>query len=68
MPVGGMGAITRAMQKSIEAAGGSIRVGVGVKQIISGMNGIEGVELENGEMIAATRVVSNLHPLSLIHI
>ena len=62
LPVGGMGAITRAMQKSIEAAGGSIRVGVGVKQIIAGMNGIEGVELENGEMIAATRVVSNLHP------
>ena len=62
LPIGGMGAVTRAMQKSIEASGGTIRVGAGVKQIAAGMTGIEGVELDNGEFIQATTVASNLHP------
>jgi phytoene dehydrogenase-like protein len=62
LPIGGMGAVTRAMQKSIEVSGGTIRVGAGVKQIAAGMTGIEGVELDNGEFIQATTVVSNLHP------
>ena len=44
LPIGGMGAVTRAMQKSIEASGGTIRVGAGVKQIAAGMTGIEGVD------------------------
>ena len=62
LPIGGMGAVTQAMQKSIEASGGVIRVNVGVKQIVAGITGIEGVELDDGEFIRATTVVSNLHP------
>ena len=62
LPIGGMGAVTQAMQRSIEASGGVIRVNVGVKQIVAGITGIEGVELDDGEFIRATTVVSNLHP------
>jgi len=62
LPVGGMGAVTKSMQKSIEASGGVIRVNTGVKQIVAGATGIEGVELDNGEFIRATTVASNLHP------
>lgn len=62
LPVGGMGAVTRAMQKSIEASGGTIRVDAGVKRIVAGAGGIEGVELDTGEFIRATTVASNLHP------
>ena len=62
LPVGGMGAVTRAMQKSIEAAGGVIRVDQGVDRIVAGPDGVEGVELDSGEFIPAKIVASNLHP------
>ena len=62
LPIGGMGAVTKAMQNSIEASGGVIRVNAGVKKIVAGMTGIEGIELDNGEFIRATTVASNLHP------
>ena len=62
LPIGGMGAVTQAMQKSIEATGGEIRVDAGVKRIVAGRNGIEGIELDNNEFISTSIVASNLHP------
>lgn len=62
LPVGGMGAVTRAMQSSFEASGGLVRTGAGVKRILIEQDRVRGIELENGEIIKAGTVVSNLHP------
>ncbi len=62
LPVGGMGAVTRAMRKSVEASGGVVRTDCGVTRLLAGTHGIEGVELENGEVIRSRVVASNLHP------
>ena len=60
--VGGMGGITQAMAKSLEARGGTIRTGVRVKQILIEGNRAVGVVLETGEEIRAKTVVSNADP------
>jgi len=62
LPIGGMGAVTRAMKDSIEAHGGVIRLDSGVSRIVAGADGVQGVELESGEFIPAKIVASNLHP------
>ena len=62
LPVGGMGAVTGAMQRSFEAFGGTIRTDCAVTQLHTGREGIEGVELESGEVIRTRIVASNLHP------
>ncbi len=62
LPVGGMGGVTRAMRKSVEAAGGTVRTDCAVRRLLTGKRGIEGVELETGEVIRAPIVASNLHP------
>ena len=62
LPVGGMGAVTKAMQASVEAYGGEVRVGARVVRIVSGLQGVQGIELDNGEFIRTSCVASNLHP------
>ena len=62
LPVGGMGAVTKAMQASVEAYGGEVRVGARVVRIVSGLQGVQGIELHNGEFIRTSCVASNLHP------
>ena len=66
LPVGGMGAVTRAMRQSLEAKGGVVRTGCGVRRIVSGSDGIEVIELESGEVIRAGLVASNLHPRTIM--
>ncbi|HET6243744.1 MAG: NAD(P)/FAD-dependent oxidoreductase [Bacteroidetes bacterium] len=61
-PMGGGGAIVKAMTSKIKKHGGEIRTGVGVKRILLENNKAIGVELENGEQIRAKRVVSNADP------
>ncbi|MEI9944608.1 MAG: NAD(P)/FAD-dependent oxidoreductase [Chitinophagaceae bacterium] len=67
-PMGGGGAIVKAMTKAIKKYGGEIKTGVGVKRILlEQMNGIKknnavGVELENGEELRAKRIISNADP------
>ncbi len=60
--VGGMGAITQAMRKACEAAGVEITTDAPVKSLLVDDGEAVGVLLENGEEIAATRVVSNVNP------
>ena len=67
LPLGGMGAVTRAMEKSFEASGGTVRKNCRVKRIIADKKGITSVELENGEMITAKIVASNLHPKTTLN-
>ncbi len=64
-PMGGGAAIVKAMTKAIKKHGGQIMTGQGVKRIL--LEGDKkykaiGVELQNGEIIKAKRVISNADP------
>jgi phytoene dehydrogenase-like protein len=61
-PIGGMGAVTRAMAGAAKAAGVRIRTGARVRRILVEGDRACGVELESGESIAAHCVVSNADP------
>jgi phytoene dehydrogenase-like protein len=65
-PRGGMGAITQAMKRSIEAAGAKILTGAIVTEIKCGQNGTEGVVLEDGREFDAPIVVSAMNPISTL--
>ena len=62
IPEGGMGAISEAMAAAARAAGATIRTASPVKRITLEGDRVSGVELENGEKIAAATVVSNADP------
>jgi phytoene dehydrogenase-like protein len=64
-PMGGGAAIVKAMTKALHRNGGTIRTGTAVKHIL--LEGGKkkkaiGVELENGEKIFASRIISNADP------
>jgi phytoene dehydrogenase-like protein len=59
---GGMGAITEAMRKAVLAAGGEIRLGATVQEILLRQHRAAGVVLENGDEIVADTVLSNADP------
>ncbi len=64
-PMGGGAAIVKAMTNAIKKHGGEIKTGVAVKKIlVEGDKKLRavGVELQNGEIIRAKRVVSNADP------
>lgn len=65
-PMGGGGAIVKAMTNAIKKYGGKIKTGHAVKKIIveQGQKKLRavGVELQNGEVIRAQRVISNADP------
>jgi all-trans-retinol 13,14-reductase len=69
-PMGGGAAIVKAMTNSIKKYGGEIKTGEAVKKILLQQEGLPGkpykkvigVELQNGEVIRAKRVVSNADP------
>jgi phytoene dehydrogenase-like protein len=55
-----MGAVTQALTASFTAAGGTVRTGSGVRRILVSGGRTTGVELEDGEIIRATRVISGM--------
>ena len=67
-PMGGGAAIVKAMTNAIKKYGGEIKTGEAVKKILlqesssGGHKKVAGVELQNGEIIRAKRVVSNADP------
>jgi phytoene dehydrogenase-like protein len=65
-PMGGGAAIVKAMTNAIKKLGGEVRTGVSVKRILLDKDDKRsvavGVELENGEKIMATSIVSNADP------
>lgn len=67
-PMGGGAAIVKAMTKTIKKYKGVIRTCTGVKRIIVDKNTANkklfatGVELDNGEIIIAKRIISNTDP------
>ena len=60
--IGGMGAITQAMARSAQARGVHIRVQTAVREVIVEAGRAVGVVTEDGELIRAAAVVSNLNP------
>jgi phytoene desaturase len=60
-PRGGSGMLTQAMARSLEAAGGTVRLDAPVRRILVRNNRAVGVELRDGERIAAPLVISNAH-------
>src|SRR5262245_54978800 len=60
---GGMGGVSEAMRRSAEASGAEIRTGQDVRRILVTPQGrAAGVELADGTVLRAKRVVSNAHP------
>ncbi len=62
---GGMGAVSRALARSAEAAGAEIRTRARVQRVaIAGTGRAVGVELTDGSLVRARRVVSCAHPVT----
>ncbi len=61
-PVGGVGALCEALARSATTRGAKIRSGTPVKRILIEADRAAGVELESGERIAATTVISSADP------
>jgi phytoene dehydrogenase-like protein len=60
---GGMGAVSAAIARAAQTAGAEIRTGADVQRVeINGEGRAVGVELADGSLIRARRVVSNAHP------
>ncbi len=59
---GGMGALSEAIASAARAAGAEIRVAAGVLRILIREGAACGVVLQNGDVIEAAQVISNLNP------
>lgn len=64
---GGSGGVSRALAKSLEARGGSIRTGARVSRLLVESGRAVGVALESGESIRASVVLSGLAPRTTFH-
>ena len=63
--IGGMGAITQAMQQACMDVGVKITTNAPVKKVMVDSKRVTGIQLENGDVINAPKVVSNLNPTLL---
>lgn len=61
---GGMGGISEAIAGAARAAGAEIRAGAGVRSIKVSGGRAQGVELQDGSLLAARRVISGAHPIA----
>jgi phytoene dehydrogenase-like protein len=61
-PLGGIGSVTQAMQRSIEARGAVVETGARVRRILADSGEAVGVELEDGREFFAPRILSNADP------
>jgi phytoene dehydrogenase-like protein len=61
---GGMGAVSRCLADAARAAGAEIRTDAPVKEVAIRNGRALGVELEDGTVVRARRVVSNAHPVT----
>lgn len=64
--IGGMGAVTQAMARACEAAGVTIRTDAPVARVLAESGRVDGVELADGERIAAKAIAANCHPKTLL--
>ncbi len=67
LPLGGMGSITTAMRRAVEALGVTIMTGAAVRGIrVDSTGQARGVHLANGDEYDAPVIVSNLHPATTL--
>ena len=59
---GGMGAVSACIAQSARAAGAEVRTGAPVKNVVIENGKARGVELDDGSVVLADRVVSSAHP------
>lgn len=64
--IGGIGAVTQAMARACVAAGVTIRTDAPVARVLADKGRVEGVELADGERIAARAVAANVHAKTLL--
>ena len=62
IPFGGMGAVTEALAASARSAGAEIRTACAVSNILMDGVKVKGVQLANGEQLAASVIISNADP------
>ena len=61
---GGMGGVSQALAAAAREAGAEIRAGAAVRRVRIRNGRATGVELDDGSLIAAGRVVSSAHPIT----
>jgi phytoene dehydrogenase-like protein len=61
---GGMGAVSDALAAAARSAGAEIRTAAPVRSVVVRDGRARGVELEDGTVLAARRVISNAHPIT----
>jgi phytoene dehydrogenase-like protein len=61
---GGMGAVSDALASAARAAGAEIRTAAPVRSVAIREGRARGVELEDGTVLPARRVISNAHPIT----
>lgn len=61
-PEGGSGALTTALREAVEAAGGTVRCGAVVGEIVVERDRVVGVRLDSGEVVECATVVSSTDP------
>lgn len=59
MPKGGIGAVSDALRRAFEAAGGEVRTRAGVRRVLVEGGRAVGVELDSGERLACRAVLSS---------
>lgn len=62
LPIGGMGAITDSMHRSLVADGVHVRLGTAVESILVRNGAVEGVAVAGGDEFHAPMVLSNVNP------
>src|SRR5258706_2748448 len=65
-PRGGSGMLTQAMARSLETSGGALRLDAPVRRILVRGGRVAGVELHDGERIAAPLGISNAHVVTTL--
>ena len=66
-PAGGFIQLPQAMKRRLEELGGKVRTGTKVSRILTENGRVQGVELENGERLAAAWVVSTADPKAFLN-
>jgi len=61
---GGMGGVSQALAAAARSAGAEIRAGAAVRRVRIRGGRAAGVELDDGSLVAARRVVSSAHPVT----